>query len=38
MTRRGSRTELIEFDGIGHLSALMSQDQIESIISFLGRA
>ena len=35
MTRRGPRAELIEFDGIGHLPALMTQDQIEPILDFL---
>ena len=34
MTRRGPGAELIEFDGIGHLPALMTQDQIEPIIEF----
>ncbi len=35
MTRRGPRAELIEFEGIGHLPALMTQDQIEPILNFL---
>ena len=38
MTRRGPRAELIEFAGIGHLPALMTQDQIEPISGFLGTA
>ena len=38
MTRRGPRAELIEFDGIGHLPALMTQDQIDPIADFLERA
>jgi pimeloyl-ACP methyl ester carboxylesterase len=35
MTRRGPAAELIEFDGIGHLPALMTPDQIEPILDFL---
>jgi pimeloyl-ACP methyl ester carboxylesterase len=35
MTRRGPRAELIEFEGIGHLPALMTQDQIQPILNFL---
>ena len=35
MTRRGPEAELIEFAGIGHLPALMTQDQIEPIARFL---
>jgi pimeloyl-ACP methyl ester carboxylesterase len=38
MTRRGPGAELVEFDGIGHLPALMAADQIELVISFLGAA
>ena len=34
MTRRGPRAELIEFADIGHLPALMTQDQIEPILDF----
>ena len=36
MTRRGPGAELIEFDGIGHLPALMTEDQIQPIVRFLG--
>jgi len=36
MTRRGPTAELVEFDGIGHLPALMTADQIEPVIGFLG--
>jgi hypothetical protein len=35
MTRRGPKAELIEFAGIGHLPALMTEDQIQPIRSFL---
>jgi pimeloyl-ACP methyl ester carboxylesterase len=35
MTRRGPRAELIEFEGIGHLPALMTQDQIQPVLNFL---
>lgn len=38
MTRRGPKAELVEFAGIGHLPALMTRDQIEPVISFLGAA
>jgi pimeloyl-ACP methyl ester carboxylesterase len=38
MTQRGPRAALIEFAGIGHLPALMTQDQIEPISGFLGKA
>jgi hypothetical protein len=38
MSRRGPIAELIEFAGVGHLPALMTKDQIEPIISFLGAA
>jgi hypothetical protein len=36
MTRRGPGAELVEFDGVGHLPALMTRDQIEPVVSFLG--
>lgn len=35
MTQRGPRAALKEFDGIGHAPALMSEDQIEAVRSFL---
>ena len=35
MTRRGPRTELLEFAGIGHLPTLMAKGQIEPIAGFL---
>ena len=38
MTRRGPGAELIEFDGIGHLPALMTEDQIEPISEFFEAA
>ena len=38
MTRRGPGAELIEFAGIGHLPALMTEDQIEPISGFFGAA
>jgi pimeloyl-ACP methyl ester carboxylesterase len=37
MRRRGPGAELIEFEGIGHLPALMTQDQIEPIVEFLEK-
>jgi pimeloyl-ACP methyl ester carboxylesterase len=37
MTWRGPGAELIEFEGIGHLPALMTQDQIEPIVEFLEK-
>lgn len=36
MTRRGPRARLVEFAGIGHAPALMSPDQIGTIVDFLG--
>jgi pimeloyl-ACP methyl ester carboxylesterase len=36
MTSRGPGAELIEFDGLGHLPALMTEDQIQPIAGFLG--
>jgi pimeloyl-ACP methyl ester carboxylesterase len=36
MIRRGPTAELVEFDGVGHLPALMTADQIEPVIGFLG--
>ena len=38
MTRRGPGAKLIEFEGIGHLPALMTEDQIQPIRSFLEPA
>lgn len=35
MTRRGPRPELVEFEGIGHAPALMSDDQIRIVRDFL---
>jgi pimeloyl-ACP methyl ester carboxylesterase len=37
MSWRGPGAELIEFEGIGHLPALMTQDQIEPIVRFLEK-
>ena len=37
MSWRGPGAELIEFEGIGHLPALMIQDQIEPIVRFLEK-
>ena len=37
MSWRGPGAELIEFEGIGHLPALMAQDQIEPIVRFLEK-
>jgi pimeloyl-ACP methyl ester carboxylesterase len=35
MTRRGPKASLVEFDGIGHLPALMHDDQIAPVVEFL---
>lgn len=35
MTQRGPRPELVEFEGIGHAPALMSDDQIRIVRDFL---
>jgi pimeloyl-ACP methyl ester carboxylesterase len=35
MTQRGPRAQLLEFDGIGHAPALMSEDQIAVVKAFL---
>lgn len=35
MTQRGPRAELVEFGGIGHAPALMSDDQIRAVQDFL---
>jgi pimeloyl-ACP methyl ester carboxylesterase len=35
MLEREARTEVVEFDGIGHAPALMSREQIEPIRTFL---
>lgn len=35
MTQRGPRPELVEFEGIGHAPALMSDDQIRIVRNFL---
>lgn len=35
MTQRGPQPELVEFDGIGHAPALMSDDQIRVVRNFL---
>jgi pimeloyl-ACP methyl ester carboxylesterase len=36
MTRRGPRAKLVEFPGIGHAPALMAEDQIAAIESWLA--
>jgi pimeloyl-ACP methyl ester carboxylesterase len=38
MLDRDARTEVVEFDGIGHAPALMSREQIEPIRAFLRGA
>ena len=35
MTRRGPKTQVVEFPGVGHAPMLMSQDQIDPIHDFL---
>jgi pimeloyl-ACP methyl ester carboxylesterase len=35
MTRRGPKTKLVEFQGIGHAPALLSEDQIDTVRDFL---
>jgi pimeloyl-ACP methyl ester carboxylesterase len=35
MTRRGPRTRVIEFPGVGHAPMLMSDDQIRPVREFL---
>ena len=35
MTQRGPQPELVEFEGIGHAPALMSDDQIRAVRNFL---
>jgi pimeloyl-ACP methyl ester carboxylesterase len=35
MTRRGPKTKLVEFPGIGHAPALLSEDQIAAVRDFL---
>ena len=35
MTRRGPRAELVEFAGVGHAPALMAEDQVDAVRSFL---
>ena len=37
MTERGPRAELVEFGGVGHAPALVSDDQIETVRDFLMR-
>lgn len=37
MQARGPRAELVTFQGIGHAPALMSQDQIKAVATFLDR-
>jgi pimeloyl-ACP methyl ester carboxylesterase len=37
MTERGPRAELIEFADVGHVPALMSDDQVAPILEFLQR-
>jgi pimeloyl-ACP methyl ester carboxylesterase len=35
MTRRGPRARLVEFEGVGHAPALLSEDQIAAVRAFL---
>jgi pimeloyl-ACP methyl ester carboxylesterase len=37
MSRRGPKADLVAFDGIGHAPALMSNDQIETVVQWLAR-
>jgi pimeloyl-ACP methyl ester carboxylesterase len=37
MSKRGPRADLVTFDGIGHAPALMSGDQIETVVQWLER-
>jgi pimeloyl-ACP methyl ester carboxylesterase len=37
MSKRGPKAGLVTFDGIGHAPALMSRDQIESVVQWLAR-
>jgi len=37
MSRRGPKADLASFDGIGHAPALMSSDQIETVVQWLAR-
>ena len=37
MSKRGPKADLVTFDGIGHAPALMSKDQIETVVQWLAR-
>jgi pimeloyl-ACP methyl ester carboxylesterase len=37
MSKRGPKGDLVAFDGIGHAPALMSSDQIETVVQWLAR-
>ena len=37
MTRRGPRAKLIEFEKVGHAPTLISNDQVQSVLSFLAK-
>jgi pimeloyl-ACP methyl ester carboxylesterase len=37
MSKRGPKADLVTFDGIGHAPALMSSDQIETVVQWLAR-
>ena len=37
MSKRGPKADLVTFDGIGHATALMSNDQIETVVQWLAR-
>jgi pimeloyl-ACP methyl ester carboxylesterase len=37
MSKRGPKTDLATFEGIGHAPALMSGDQIETVVQWLAR-
>jgi pimeloyl-ACP methyl ester carboxylesterase len=35
MTRRGPRARLVEFEGVGHAPTLITDNQVEAVVSFL---
>jgi pimeloyl-ACP methyl ester carboxylesterase len=37
MSKRGPKADLASFDGIGHAPALMSKDQVETVVQWLSQ-
>jgi hypothetical protein len=35
MTQRGPKARLVQFEGVGHAPTMISDDQVQTVVSFL---